>query len=358
MALKLSFPLVCVVSLSFTQASFAQVSEALRACTEIYKGSTHNYTESQRQDVELSRSFSSFCKKDGSVSTSATGLGLTAIISSIPFKFSGEHTSDEAKMEEFCQQGSTQFDAWSSGSANDTVVNTEALANFNACLSLANSGLSFSSSIIQPATLVVTGSASATFRSPLTSVAYDPSTMTCTSADFDPHHRSLTYHGSLHLPTDRPFTFTCIKKMKTAADGRSTFYPRTAVTITAGGVPPLAIAFPSEGLNGYELASQAKLAVEKAVGDLAITKAALAVQQQRADSLQSRLNGVTVNLYARAYGDKAGWGCGGDFNAHLQAEQAANCTGGSKLITADGPTWAGDSCGYHSIAYACLNVPK
>jgi hypothetical protein len=359
MVCKLSTSLVCVISLTFTQALSAQVSESLKACTEIYKNSTHNYTDSQQQNVELSRSFSSFCKKDGSVSTSATGVGLSAIVYSIPFKFSVDHNTDEQKMEEFCKVGPSQYDSWSSGSQNDSVVVTEALSNFNACIALANSGLQFETSINQPATLSVSGSATAAFDGLLTSITYDPNTMTCSSADFDNRHRPTVYQGPVHLSTKQPFAFSCIKKKQTSADGKSSFYPRTTLTITAGGVSPLSIAFPSDTVNGYELASQAKIAVDTAVEQLASANAGLATQQQRADSLQNRLTGVTVSLHARAYGEKTGWGCGVDFDNRLKVDEATNCTGGAKVMTAnDGRMWAGEKCGYHAIAYACVTIPQ
>jgi hypothetical protein len=360
---KLSVPLLPVIALTLTNVLSAQSpADALRACTEIYKNSTYNYSDTQQKNIELARSFNSFCKKDGSVSTSATSVGLSAIIYSIPFSFSYGSNTDSQRMEEFCKQGSTQYDSWSANSQNDSTVSVEALANFNSCVALANQGLSFNTSILQPATLVVSGSASATYRNGfLSAIQYDPTTMTCVSADFSRNNVSVPYQGAVHLSTNQPFTITCTKKPQPAADGHSTFYPRATLTISAGGLAPLAIVFPSDTLNGYELASQAKIAVAKAGGDLAIANNNLAASQNLATTLQNRLNGVSVQVTSHLMGDNASFGCWGSFGPRMQQEEAATCNGpGARIVTNsnNGDIHSGGACGYAALAYACLRIPQ
>jgi hypothetical protein len=157
-----SVALLASVAVAIPNVCFAQ-GNALRACVDIYKGSTRDYSQAQQTNIELARSYSSFCKKDGSVNTSATGVGLEAIVEEIPFKFSFSNSSSQQKMEEFCKVGSSQYESWNSGSSASSTVVTDALSNFNSCVQLANSGLQLDVSINQPNTLVINGSASAAY---------------------------------------------------------------------------------------------------------------------------------------------------------------------------------------------------
>jgi len=327
---------------------------ALQACVEIYKNSTRDYSQTQQENVELARSFSSFCKKDGSVNTSATGVGLDAVVKAIPFKFSASNTSSQQKMEEFCKVGSSQYDSWSMGSTATSEVNTQALTNFNNCVQLANSGLQFRVSINQPNSLVINGFANAGYTGYISSVAYDSSTMTCSSADFNNAHRSVTLNGPVHLSTQNPFTITCTKQSQSQPDG-SSFYQRSTLTIGASAVSPLAIVFPSDTLNGYELASQARAAVARAATEVTEAQASTATQKQIADSLQNRLNGVSVSVYAYDLQDScfetgAAWGNG--FRALVQKTCGTRPHGEGSNIR------AGGTCGQGPVAFACVNIPQ
>jgi hypothetical protein len=339
--------------------SFAD-DKALQACVEIYKNSTRDYSQTQQTSVELARSFSSFCEKDGSVNTSATGIGLDAIVSSIPFKFSLSSTSSQQKMTEFCKIGSTQFDSWNSGSVSTSTVVTGALSNFNNCVQLANSGLQLSVSINQPDTLVVNGYATAGYSGSISSVAYDVGPMSCVSSDFNASHREQTIHGAVHLSTQQPFAITCTKKAQPAADKSTTYYPRTNLTIAAGAVPALAIVFPSDSLNGYELASQAQLAVSRAAADVKQAKADTASQMQLAADLQRRLNGVSATIVTHQFGSGMPWGCGpygSDWGRGVHEEAQRTC-GSSPIVFGNNEVRSGGTCGYGTWAYACINIPQ
>lgn len=342
-----------VIAAVTPQICFAQ-NDTLKACVEIYKNSTRDYSQAQQTTIELVSSFNSFCKKDGSVNTSASGIGLEAVVKSIPFKFSFSDSNNEQKMEEFCKVGASQYDAWNMSSSGSSTVVTDALSNFNSCVDLANSGLQFKVSINQPDTLVVSGIASTNFDGFINSVAYDDTTMTCSSADFNPAHKSVTLKGSVHLDTKVPFAITCIKEKQRAGSG--TFYQRTTLTIAASGASPLAIVFPSDTLNGYELASQASVAVRQAASDVILAQAATAAQKQIADKLQNRLDGVTVSVYARDLEAHNCFGTGSQWGNGFKQEVSNTC-GSRPSATAVDNLRPGGQCGQAAVAFACANVP-
>ena len=229
----------------FPVAAFAD-DAALQACTEVYKNSTNNLSQGQHTNVELARSFSSFCKSDGSVNTSASGVGLDAVVNSIPFSFSANSTTSSQRLTEFCKVGQTQYASWNSGSFASSSVVTEALSNFNSCVQLASSGLQLRVAINQPDSLTVSGFASPGYSGYLTSVAYDDQNMTCTSSNFEQGPQPQVLHGALNLKIGDPFAIVCIKKSQASQDGGSRYYPRTTLTLTASAVSPLAMV-PSRG---------------------------------------------------------------------------------------------------------------
>lgn len=343
----------CVITLA--QACFGQ-ADALRACVEIYKNSTRDYSEAQHTNIELVRSFNSFCKKDGSVNTSASGVGLEAVVKAIPFKFSFSSSNDQQRLEEFCKVGSTQYDSWNMGSSASSTVVTNALSNFNGCIELANSGLHLKVSINQPDTLVVSGDASAGYSGFINSVAYDAKTMTCNSSDFNESHTPISLNGPVHLSTKHPFAITCTKIPQSQSNGAK-YYQRTTLTIAAGAVSPLAIVFPSDTLNGYELASQASSAVARAALEVTQAQAAAALQKQTADSLLNRINGITVSVYARDLAARGCFGTGANWGSGFEQEVARTC-GTRPHATAIDNLHAGGQCGGAALAYACVNIPQ
>lgn len=334
---------------------------ALQACTDIYKNATHDFSQVDTSNIELARSFNSFCKSDGSVNTSATGVGLEAVVKSIPFEFSFSSTNNEQKMSEFCKQGASQYDSWKSSNTVSSTVVTAALTNFNSCVQLANSGLQLVPAINQPRMLVVAGSASQGYSGDISSIAYEEDLMTCTSADFDSAHKVQTLHGPVHLSAAKPFSLTCTKKGIVSKDGKSTYYPRTTLTLSATGVSPLAIVFPSEELNGFELASQAQASVAQAVDAYAQANAEANRERQVAVKLQERLDGVTARLVVHSIGSGTPWGCGPspgghDWGGDLEREAATAC-GTAKRVVTSAENHSGGHCGYTVAGYACLVVP-
>ena len=164
----------------------------------------------------------------------------------------------------------------------------------------------------------------------------------------------VTLKGPVHLGTKVPFAITCIKKRQRV--GSATFYQRTTLTIAASGASPLAIVFPSDTLNGYELASQASLAVSQAASDVNVAQAATAAEKQIADQLQNRLNGVTVSVYARdleahnCFGTGSQWGNGFD-------REVSNTCGSRPSAKAVDNLHPGGTCGQAAVAFACANIP-
>lgn len=352
--MKPSLILSLALAISLVPVTCQADDAALQACVDIYKNSTRDYSEAQQTNVELVRSFSSFCKKDGSVNTSATGVGLEAIVKAIPFKFSFSNATSEQKMEEFCKVGSSQFDSWSAASNASSIVVTGALANFNSCVDLARSGLHLRVAINQPDTLVVSGSADSAYKDFINSIVYDDSAMTCKSADFNSAHKPVAYSGPVHLSTANPFAITCVKKPQKKQDG-STFYQRTTLTVASGAVSPLAIVFPSDTLNGFELESQASQAVARAVADLNQAQAATAAQKQVADTLQNRINGISVEVHAYDLVTNGCFGTGADWGRGFGTVVAQTC--GNRIRGSATQVHGGGPCGIGAVALACVNIP-
>jgi hypothetical protein len=301
------------------------------------------------------------------VNASANSIGLDAIVESIPFSFSANSTTSQQKLTEFCKVGASQFDSWNSGGIATSTVVTDALSNFNNCVQLANSGLQLTVSMNQPDTLVVSGVASAAYSGEISSVAYDDQLMSCNSADFNLRHDPKTLHGPVHLKTSPPFSITCTKKPQRSLDQKSSYYPRTTLTIAAGAVNPLAIVFPSDTLYGYELASQARLAVSTATQKMNDAESSATTQKQRADTLQdsvnslkNRLNGVSVSVVTHELGSGTAWGCGpygSDWSRGLR-EEAQRVCGGNNFVLGSNNVRGGGACGYGSIGFACIIVPQ
>ncbi|GJE14796.1 hypothetical protein [Methylobacterium longum] len=344
-----------------TSPNFAYADEAAtKACTDVYKNSTRNFSELEQNKVELARSYSSFCKRDGSVNTSASGIGLEAVVKAIPFKFSATSSNSSQKLEEFCKVGQSQFDSWNSSNFASSSVATDALSNFNNCMQIANSGLQLTFSINQPSNLVVSGYANAGYSGHITSIAYDDQNMECTSADFNSEHKSEKLYGAAHIKISDPFAITCTKKSSLAADGSTRYYPRTTLTLTASAVSPLAIVFPSDTLNGFELSSQAGLAVAQASSEVAAAKSALSAQTQISDSLQKRIDGVDVTVTTHELGSGTSWGCGpygADWGRGI-LEEAQKVCGSNKFKLGSNNVRGGGTCGYGSIGFSCVIVPK
>ncbi len=329
---------------------------ALRSCVEVYKEATRNYSQAQQESLELARSFNSFCKKDGSVSTSASGVGLEAVVKAIPFKFSASDSNSQQRMEEFCKVGATSYDSWNTQSASSSTVVVEALTNYNNCVQLASSGLHLHVSLNQPDTLLVSGSADNTYDQFISSVAYDDNLMTCVSADFNRTNISQTVHGAVHLSAKKPFAITCTKKAQSVSDGTK-FFQRTTLSIASGGNDPLAIVFPSDTLNGFELASQSRIAVAQASADANRAQTTAASLLARGDHLQNQLNGVSVSVYARDLGASNCFGTGADWGSGFRQQVAGTC-GSRPSSTASDNIHGGGACGQGAVAFACVNIPQ
>lgn len=355
--MKLQVAVILIVALpSMSSANEA----AIQACTDIYKNSTRNISDVEYNNLEMARSYSSFCKTDGSVNTSASGIGLDAVVKSIPFKFSAESKNNTERLTEFCKIGRSQFDTWSQSRIALSVVANDALTNFNNCIRIANSGLNLTFSINQPDTLVVSGFASAGYSGAITSVAYDEQGMTCNSANFNAEKKSEEIRGAVNIKISEPFAITCMKKPQIAGDGQTKFYPRTTLTLTASAVNPLAIVFPSDILNGFDLASQAGLAVAQAATEVSTAKAETAEQRLRADAFERRLSGVTAQVTTHEFGDGTAWGCpqgSSDWGFHLHAEAKRVC-GENPYVVGSNNVRSGNTCGYGSNGFACVIIPK
>jgi opacity protein-like surface antigen len=349
---------ILIALLACPMLSPAAFADAVQACTDIYKNATHDFSQVDITNTELARSFDSFCESDGSVSTKATGIGLEAVVKSIPFKFSFSSTSDDQKLTEFCKVGKTQHDTWNSSHTISSTVVAAALSNFNSCIQLANSGLQLAVAINPPASLVVSGSPSNGYAGFLSSIAYDETEMTCVSADFG-NGKSQKYHGPVHLSAAKSFALTCTKTKSVSKDGQSTYFPRTNLTIAATGVSPLAIVFPSDTLNGYELASQAQASVAQAATAYTKANADLIAEHKTSETLRQRLGGVSSTIVVHSFGSGFPWGCGpsnGDWGGDIQKEAAAAC-GANKYTVASSEVRSGGHCGYGVIGYACTIVP-
>ena len=133
------------------------------------------------------------------------------------------------------------------------------------------------------------------------------------------------------------------------------FYQRTTLTIAAGAVSPLAIVFPSDTLNGFELASQASQAVAQAVADLNLAQAATAAQKQRADTLQNRIDGISVEVHAYDLVRNSCFGTGGDWGRGFGTVVAQTC--GNRIHNSASQLVGGGACGIGAVALACVNIP-
>lgn len=353
--MKLSLILSLSLSISLVPVTCRADDSPYQACVDIYKNSTRDYTETQRTNLELARSFSSFCKRDGSVNTSATGVGLDAIVESIGAKFTFTGNSSQQRLEEFCKVGSSQFDSWNAASDASSTVVTGALSNFNACIDLARSGLHMRVVMNQPDTLIVSGSTDGSYTEFINSITYTESAMRCKSADWDIHHQPKTLpSGAAHLSAAKPFAITCVKIPHQKQDG-SRFYDRTTLTVSAGAVSPLAIVFPSDTLNGYELASQASRAVTHAIADLNQAQAESATQKKAAEVLQTRLNSISVEVHAFDIESNQCFGTGEKVGIGWAQTIARVC--GNRLHGEASDVHSGGQCGKGAMALACVNIP-
>jgi hypothetical protein len=270
-------------------------------CSAVYSNATGSITLQQKQKTELSYYFNKHCKKTGEVNASSFGLDLGATVEAIPFTFSGTSTTNQQKMEEFCNTGVQQnFGLASSVDFRDEVV-VASLNSFNQCVALESRGLRISHQEQAPQSVLIYGELTNNFTTAsLDAIAYDSKVMKCRSTGFSGSGDAIALDGTKSLKISKNFTIDCRRTPQ--IQGANKFFPKTNIGLSTS-LGPYSIELMEDQLFGFASASQAKVNYDKVAKERDTAVSQKTASDALANNLQQRINNSTVSISMLSIGE-------------------------------------------------------
>lgn len=127
---------VLLLASSLCAPSFAQGS-LIDACTAIITSGLKNYSIKSDSNYYLDAVSDKYCESNGTSKSSSIGIGIEAVVKAIPVSFTGNYSSSQQAMSNFCRAySSTAVGRSSSDSYKETIV-SRAYDSFDQCIAMA-----------------------------------------------------------------------------------------------------------------------------------------------------------------------------------------------------------------------------
>lgn len=240
----------------------AAISEGL-GCADVYRNAVRSIKIDTRQRSAEAFLFGLYCEASGETKDFVHNGSVGFPIQGVPLEISGDNDWSESELKEFCKVGaSSGFYETKEFSYGSSVV-VEALAQFNQCVVLQGRKLKVTHEEVAPAGFIIYGEFLGSVDAKITSVAYEPTELECTSTSFNASGKNETIDGSrMYDPRKENFTIQCTRIPQ--GDQTHKLYPRTWFQMGTS-VGPYSIILPGDSVFGLQLASEAQAALDAAI---------------------------------------------------------------------------------------------
>ena len=348
-------PRIFVAATLISAAGCLQAQPASR-CHAVYEDAVRNVDLVTRQLSQNRSIFAQHCEESGSVKSTSEKLDLTIPVKQVTIGFEGSREQALSEMRRFCKTYAERFSSNEQYfQLNDRVV-VDALASFNRCLALEQSGVYMEHVATASQALLVRVNFNPTaviLR--VRNVQYDEKTAKCTADLGSNGNRIPVSAGMEPINATAPFSVAC-ERTGTTRESGELVYPRLELTLdTSHGA--YSVSLPSEGLNGYELASEIR------IRDIAKSQemARLASSEERhrstATALIHAITQMTATSHIATQGQGANVACPQD-GGRLDQFMRASCPDGRLMGINRIQTSSGRRCGYTTYTWSCITFPK
>jgi hypothetical protein len=123
-----------------TSTAFAQ-SGIFDNCRSVITDGLKEYSINTDSSAYLNSVFDRYCESSGSTKSSSFGLGLDTVVKAIPLNFTGNFSSNEEAIKNFCRNYSSLSAGRSDKTSYQEKIVQRAYESFDQCVSLAQTGV-------------------------------------------------------------------------------------------------------------------------------------------------------------------------------------------------------------------------
>lgn len=285
--------------------SFSQDS-----CASVYVNAVRNVSLETKDRSEGAFYFNLYCEKSGKTKSFTSSGEATFPIEGIPASISASGSFDEATLRQFCDLGSKSSYFQSSDLNFGNFVVTDALASFNECRNLELSDILLTHSENAPLGVIINGHPMTTDPLVINAFNFDPERLECTSTSFSADGSREKIDGSRRFNVTGDFAISCTRLPVERGSSRS--FPFTAFTVSVD-ASSYTVRLRDDQILGFELASEAKAALDAIIAERNSRVAALEEQLRSVTQERDRVNvafaSVAPRIVMLVVGDHAGlWG--------------------------------------------------
>lgn len=353
-----SYKRLYIAAAAFIGISSSAYAQSFSHCESVYQSATRNISFTETSYSSLNTIYDQYCSSTGERKSGTTGVGVEAVVKSIPISFTGSHASDEEKLTSFCKTyNSVRYTTTASSAYQDSVVN-EALKSFNQCIDISRKNIVIE--VSQP-----TGTTAAfSFRFG-SDVNYElqgvllGGNITCSSAFDSNDVRNVD--ETTHQKVSKNFSINC-KRQPIDRSGGGKYYPKTSVILSSN-VGPYTAVFPADEVLDIEYASALAARMATIEGrstgiSQKLDELTLTTNNDRASAaggISSLRNGLKLHSYYVGRGehhhllDKGAMPIG----CHNIDDWAAATCGSLQRHVNKGPDRGGNRCGYQHAIITC-----
>ncbi|MBM3114903.1 hypothetical protein [Jeongeupia naejangsanensis] len=232
-------------------------------CLVAYKDQLSNIDINIQKLAIKNQYFNKFCKSDGSINESDTGLGVAAIVASVPISAQFAFSSKDQTVSQFCSDTAKSSDVYS---YKDTYTKTSmdyAQKNFNQCLEISKQNLVVTYTYTPPNVLTIIGRNNNGYMEvQVDDIEFDKSKLKCTTPRAYLWPKELEPKSAV-VKFDRDFSINCVR-VPDSPSGGSYSAATLVLTIGRAGVStPYEIYLPQDKYLGPALQSTAKTEIDR-----------------------------------------------------------------------------------------------
>lgn len=330
-------------------------------CSAVYQTATRNLNINENSYSSLNTVFDAYCSASGEKKSKNKTIGVDAIISQIPIKFSGTSGSAEERFNNFCSTyKDVRFTTSASSSYSNQVV-VDALRAFNQCEEILRRNINIIYASPNDLSSVFSFQFGTNTSYELQGVTTDKG-LSCSVVDED--KKSIPANKDSYLTFKRNFTVSCEREGSPKASG-GTYYPRTGV-VFGSNHGPYSMMFPAQEIEDVEFATaleQRMKAIENHVSAIKESTDQSIKTLQFEDTKNAQIvtnlkSNMSVKTLPVMYGQSNPVPstffhipCNQDLNAWVQSQCPKQKTHLQHIWTT-----AGGQCGYGYFVATCTSI--
>lgn len=212
----------------------AAQSNLLDACREIITSGLREYDISTESNEYLNTVFDQYCESSGSAKSQGFGVGLDLIVGAIPIRLTGNYSSNEEAMRNFCSTYSSVASGSSDSTRYSEKIVREAYDTFGQCIAIAQTGISLRHEVVGLEKLnffLAPG-----FVRPVTIRGVDISSpnIQCEGLDPNTNEPAITFNSDTRITigADKTLGMVCTRTSESGENGEEVFREGSVTVLT------------------------------------------------------------------------------------------------------------------------------